>query len=231
MYGLPGKPGYNYTRPFDYFEFEMTAISNRVHPFDPVENLTTRGILVGTDYEGGNSYRGLWGLYGSYDYIARNSFRVSTTALSLGTTGQWWLSRSVALQGSALAGLGYGGGGRAPAVGDRDYHYGLTGQGLISLRLLIGDLAMIEATGREYYISNTAASSPGGRETIGHLDTGLTVRLRGRHAVGIRYLLSDRVGDYAGMPAQRQKMEEFALVYSILSDTRFGAVEWRETRR
>ncbi len=231
MYGLPGKPGYNYTRPFDYFEFEMTAISNRVNPFDPVENLTTRGILVGTDYGEGNSYRGLWGLYGSYDYIAPgNSFRVSTTALSLGTTGQWWLSRSVALQGSALAGLGYGAGGSAPSVGDRDYHYGLTGQGLISLRLLMGDIAMLEATLREYYISDTASSTPQGRENIGHLDTGLTVRLSGRHAVGIRYLLSDRVGDYAGRPTQRQKMETFALVYTILSDTRFGAVEWRETR-
>ncbi len=230
MYGLPGKPGYNYTRPFDYFEFEITAISNRVNPFNPVENLTTRGILVGTDYEGGNSYRGLWGLYGSYDYIARNSFRVSTTALSLGTTGQWWLSRSVALQGSALAGLGYGAGGGAPTVGDRDYHYGLTGQGLISLRLLIGDIAMLEATRREYFISDAASSMPRGREIIGHLDMGLTVRLRGRHAVGIRYLLSDRDGDYAGMPTQHQKMETFALVYTLLSDIRFGAVEWRETR-
>ncbi len=227
MYGLPGKPGYSYNRPFDYFEFQMTAVSNNVNPFNPVENLTTRGLLVGTDYEAGPSYRGIWGLYGSYDYIARDSFRVSTTALSLGTTGQWWLSRAVALQGTLLAGLGYGAGGRAPAVGNRDYHYGLTGQGLLSLRLLVGDKFMLEATRREYFVTDAASSSPTGRETIGHLDTGITFRVKGRHAVGLLYRLSNRDGEYAGLPTQHMKMETISLVYTILSDTRFGAVEWR----
>ena len=76
-----------------------------------VENLMTYGLLLGKGYELGDSYRGIWGLYGSYDYISPNDFfRVSSTALSLGTTGQWWLSRSVALQGSILAGLAYAGG-------------------------------------------------------------------------------------------------------------------------
>ena len=52
-----------------------------------------------------------WGLYGTYAYVAPQIFRVSTTRVALGTTVQWWLSHNVALQGSALAGVGYGGGG------------------------------------------------------------------------------------------------------------------------
>jgi hypothetical protein len=107
-YGLPGKPGYQYTRPFDYFKFEFKAGSNAGHL---VENLMTYGLLLGKRYELGGSYRGIWGLYGSYDYISPDPFfRVSSTALSLGTTGQWWVSRSVALQSSILAGLAYAGG-------------------------------------------------------------------------------------------------------------------------
>lgn len=87
-YGLPGKDGYTYTRPFDYFDFEFTATTAIVF-----ENIMSRGLLVGKDYAAGDNYRGVWGLYGSYDYISPQIFRVSSTAVSLGTTGQWWLSK------------------------------------------------------------------------------------------------------------------------------------------
>jgi hypothetical protein len=40
-YGLPGKPGYGYTRPFDYFTFQATASSANVF-----ENVMTRGLLI-----------------------------------------------------------------------------------------------------------------------------------------------------------------------------------------
>ena len=58
-YGLPGKPGYSYTRPFDYFHFEFTSLGNADNPFD---NVMVRGLLLGKDYEVGNSFRGIWGL-------------------------------------------------------------------------------------------------------------------------------------------------------------------------
>ncbi|HEU4707842.1 MAG TPA: DUF3943 domain-containing protein, partial [Methylophilaceae bacterium] len=44
-YGLPGQPGYSYTRPFDYFVFQGTASTINVF-----ENIMTRGLLLGTDY-------------------------------------------------------------------------------------------------------------------------------------------------------------------------------------
>ena len=100
-YGLPGKADYAYTRPFDYFDFEMTASTANVF-----ETIFSRGLLVGTDYALGSTYRGVWGLYGTYDYVSPQIFRVSSTALSLGTTAQWWLSRKVALQGTVLGGVG-----------------------------------------------------------------------------------------------------------------------------
>ncbi|MGH7183917.1 MAG: DUF3943 domain-containing protein, partial [Nitrospiraceae bacterium] len=58
-YGLPGKPGYSYTRPFDYFDFHVTAVTANV-----LESLNTRGLLLGRDYASGDSTRGVWGLFG-----------------------------------------------------------------------------------------------------------------------------------------------------------------------
>ena len=79
--------------------------------------------------------------------ISPQVFRVSSTALSLGTTWQSWLSHAVALQGTALAGAGYGAAGSIQRTEERDYHYGVTPQGLLALRLIFGDRAMIDLTG------------------------------------------------------------------------------------
>ena len=98
-YGLPGKPGYGYTRPFDYFDFHVSAATANT-----LESITTRGLLAGKIYASGETTRGIWGLFGSYDYISPQVFRVSSTALSLGTVWQSWLSKNLALQGTFRAG-------------------------------------------------------------------------------------------------------------------------------
>jgi hypothetical protein len=83
-YGLPGKPDDSYDRPFDYFNLDVgldTATG--------VESVFSRGLLYGSDYASGSNYRGIWGLYGLYDYAAPNIFGVSSTAGAFGTNGQW----------------------------------------------------------------------------------------------------------------------------------------------
>jgi hypothetical protein len=221
-YGLPGKPGYSYTRPFDYFRFELTLVNSK----NTVENILTHGLLLGTEYEAGDSFRGIWGLYGSYDYISPDFFRVSTTALSMGTTAQWWLSRLAALQGTALLGLGYGGGGDTSGVGQRGYHYGATGQGMLLLRLILADRAMIEGGVREYYISDVASSTPSGSEFIGRYNLGFTFRIFGPHALAVQYVLSTRDGNYEEQVVnQHQRQGTISFLYTFLSDTRFGAGE------
>ncbi|OGR89331.1 MAG: hypothetical protein A3A86_06920 [Elusimicrobia bacterium RIFCSPLOWO2_01_FULL_60_11] len=224
-YGLPGKPGYRYIRPFDYFHFEAAAVANNGSSF---ENIMTRGFLLGRRYEVGDSYRGIWGLYGNYDYISPRTFRVSTTGASLGTTGQLWLSRKVALQGTVLAGPGFGAAGTVAGEGDRDYHYGAAAQGLLSLRLIFGKLAMLDATGREFYISGVGSAERRGTEQIARGNVSFTVRIYGRHAVGVQYIQSRRDADYSNIPERHQTTETFSLAYNFLGDTRFGAVEWRD---
>jgi len=230
-YGLPGKPGYQYERPFDYFDFQFTVVGSRGNAF---ENIMSRGLLYGAKYSAGNdSYRGVWGLYGSYDYISPEIFRVASTALSVGTTAQWWLSRSVALQGSALGGVGYGAAGTIEAVGDpaegeRDYHFGVCPQALLALRFLFGKAAMLDLTGREYYVSGVGSDDRHGSERIFRGNASLTVRVYGRHALGIQYVQSRRSAYYAEIPNRHQEVETFSIAYNYLGDTRFGAVEWRD---
>jgi hypothetical protein len=187
----------------------------------------TRGLLVGKDYEYGANYRGVWGLYGSYDYIAPQTFRVSSTALSLGTTGQWWLSDSIALQGTALSGVGYAAVGTTHSTANNDYHYGLAPQALVALRLIFGERASIDLTGREYFVSRVAAAARGGHDNIARLDVSFTVRVHERHGIALRYLFNRRDAFYPDVGDSSQTRGTIGIFYTFLGHERFGAVDWR----
>lgn len=221
-YGLPGKDGYTYSRPFDYFQFEFDALGNAGNR---VDNVMIRGLLLGTTYEAGTAVDGIWGLYGGYDYISPFLFRVSSTSLSLGTTFQAKLSEPVTLQGSFLAGVGYGAAGNVTPVGDRDYHYGVTPQALAALRLIFARRVMIDATDRYFYVSGTGSDNPAGNESVHRLNAGLTVRLFGRQAIGFQYIESRRSAHFPGLPDSHQSLGTVALVYTLLGKAGFGAVK------
>ncbi|HXH83710.1 MAG TPA: DUF3943 domain-containing protein [Candidatus Tectomicrobia bacterium] len=230
-YGLPGKPGYRYRRPFDYFLFDLTAVPSASSVQDAVENVAIRGLLLGDAYGWGDDYRAVWGLFGGFDYLSPQAFRLSSTALSLGTVGQWWLSRAVALQGTALGGVGFG---AAGTVGDRDeqdYHYGVMPQSLVGLRLIVGDVAMLEASGRHYFVIGEGRGSevrdPVGLDLINRATVGITVRLFGPHAIGLHYVLSAREARFEGLPDRNQSVQTISLSYTFLGQRGFGAVEWR----
>jgi hypothetical protein len=230
-YGLPGKPGYRYTRPFDYFHFEFTAVPNASSVGNAIENVSTRGLLLGDRYEAGESVRGLWGLFGIYDYFSPQIFRVADTAVGAGTVMQWWLSRLVAVQATALGGIGFGAAGTVADQAERDYHYGLMPQALQGLRLIVGDRVLLEATGREYYVVPVSAGGGGtnrfGREIITRAGLGMTVRIYGPHALGLQYLASGRSARFSGLPDRHETIETVSLSYNFIGHTRLGAVEWR----
>ena len=221
-YGLPGKPGYTYARPFDYFDFHLTAVTANT-----LESVDTRGLLIGSTYAPSDSTRGIWGLYASYDYISPQVFRVSSTALSLGTTWQTWLSQDVALQGTALGGAGYGAAGSIQRTGDRDYHYGASPQALLALRLIFGDRAMLDFTGREYYVTGILSPEPQGRENILRGDASFTLRLFDRHGIALRYVISHRDASYPDVEFRNQTVGTASLMYVLLGKSGFGAVDWR----
>jgi hypothetical protein len=221
-YGLPGRPGYTYSRPFDYFTLQ--AIASSATGF---EALLTRGLLAGRAYEVGDRYRGLWGLFGSYDYLAPQIFRVSTTALSAGTTGQWWLSEGVALQGTAAAGAGYAAVGTIRGAGARDYHYGIAPQALVAGRAILGPDVSLDLAARDYFVSDVGAADTQGHDRISRLDASVTLRLYRQHAVAIKYVWSTRNALHPDLGHRTQVRATIGVLYTLLGHDRFGAVEWR----
>lgn len=154
-------------------------------------------------------------------------FRISSTALSVGTTGQWWLSEGIALQGTGLFGMGFAGVGTINGTTDTDYHYGLAPQALLSLRLILGDKISLDAVGREYFVSRVAAASTGGHDNILRADTALTFRIYRQHAIAVRYLWSRRDASFPDLGDISQTRGTIGIYYTYLGHDRFGAVEWR----
>jgi hypothetical protein len=230
-YGVP-KRGYDYVRPFDYFNFQATASSA-----NGFENVLTRGLLIGKAYDcqpydksacAGLDYRGVWGIYGSYDYISPQTFRVSTTALSLGTTANLWLTKKMTLEGTFTAGVGYTAvGSTHGAVGDRDYNYGVTPQALLSLRLTHQDYASFDITGREYFVSNVGSGTSGGHDNIVRVDAALTFPIPHfrKQFLTVRYLANRRDASFAGSPSGRETRSTIGIYYTLLGRDRFGEDE------
>ena len=220
-YGLPGKDGYQYRRPFDYFSFQLRASSA-----GGVESLTDRGLIIGSSYEAGPALRGIWGLYGSFDYLAPQTFRISSTALSLGSTAQLWLSRSVALQVHGSAGVGYTSTGTIRSSADRDYNYGFAPQALLAMRLVLGNVASFDVTAREYFAGRLARSDTGGTDHVLRGEAALTVRLRRNHAIALKYITSRRNASFADLGSQSQRQDMLGIYYTFQPADGFGAVRW-----
>jgi len=221
-YGLPGNPGYTYRRPFDYFNTRLMLTSA-----NGVEDLGTRGLLYGTDYAVGDDFRGIWGLYGSYDYIAPQIFHVSTTALSLGTTGQWWASRSVALQGSFTAGMAYAAASTMHRTADpTDYHYGMAPHFMLGLRTIAGADFSVDLLARMVSLGSIDHRSSG-RDETSRVDTSMTWRVSGRHALGLNYVWSHRSSSSPDAGGRRQTLGRVGVFYTLVGRDTNGAVDWR----
>lgn len=226
-YGLPGKPGYSYHYPLSYFDFQATVLFNRQNPID---NVALRGLLFGRK-SGDN---GVWGIYGSYDYFAPYLFRISNTALSLGRTRQDWLGDNVAIQTSLLGGVGWGAAGTTAGIAAtpasetiRDYHFGVTPQGLASVKLILKNRLMFEGTGRAYYVSGTGSDDERGSERIFRGNAGVTMRLFGGHSLSARYVASRRLAQYGTVADIDLSEQNLTFAYSFVGGNRFGAVHWR----
>ena len=138
----------------------------------------------------------------------------------------------MALQGSALGGIGFGAAGTIAPVGDtatgiRDYHFSYTPQGLLALRLIFGQAAMLDLTGREYYVTGTGSDNSSGSEHIFRGNASFTVSVYKRHGIGIQYVMSRRDAFSPDLPGTHQTVGTWSLAYNFLGDSRFGAVEWR----
>lgn len=216
-YGLPGVKSYTYRRPFDYFSLQAMATTG-----SGLESVLLRGLLLGRGYHAGSASQGVWGLYGSYDYIAPQLFRVSSTALSLGTTAEWRPSAALTVQVTALAGSGFAAVGALTRRDTSDYHYGIAPHALLTTRIIFSDRAALDLGAREYYVSRVAGTS--GNDNIFRLDAAFSVRFHRQRAIAVRYLVSSRDAFFPDVGHRRQLRSTLGAFYTLLGHDRFGAV-------
>ena len=220
-YGLPGKPGYSYDRPFDFFTFEAALSSS-----NGVENLTTSGLLLGDHFALGDNLRGIAGVYGGYEYLAPQVFRVSTTSLSLGGNLQWWAADRLAIQAGVTGGVGYAAASSTlHDVDSTEYHYGMAPRGAFTLRAIAGERVALDVGARVVSLGRIA-NRRAGRDDASRVEAALTWRLAGAHAIGIGYTWSHRSAAFSGVQ-ERQTLGQLGVYYTLLGSQDFGAVEWR----
>jgi hypothetical protein len=95
----------------------------------------------------------------------------------------------------------------------------------VALRLVFGDTAALDLTGREYYISRVGATQRGGHENIGRADLALTVRVYKQHGLTIKYLGNRRDAYYPDLGDRTQQRQTVGLFYTFIGHNRFGVVE------
>ena len=221
-YGLPGKPGYSYGRPFDYFNFEAALSSS-----NGVENLTSNGMLLGDHFALGANLRGIAGVYGGYEYLAPQVFRVSTTSLSVGTNLQWWAGERLAIQAGLTGGIGYAAASSTQRNADSaEYHYGMAPRGALTLRLIDDERLALDVGARIVSLGRIA-NRRAGRDDVSRVESALTWRITGPHAIGISYVWSHRSAAFPPAVQQRQTLGQVGIYYTLLGRQDFGAVEWR----
>jgi hypothetical protein len=216
-YGYPGHADYRHERPFDYFRIDGNLSTGGL------EQLSTRGLIAGADYDT-TRVAGIWGVYGSYDYFVPDDFRLSTTALSFGTTLQAAFTDSLVMQGSGLLGAGYAATRALGQADGRDYHYGVAPQALVNLRLIAGRRAAFDVTAREYFISSVGGFDTGQRDQIFVGDASFAVRVYSRHALGFSYQLAGRSSQTLELPDETRSRTRVGVFYTYLGSGGFGAV-------
>jgi hypothetical protein len=101
-------------RPFDYFTFQATASSaNRLRERHDARHADRQG-----NTRQGRNYRGIWGPLRQLRLHLAADFRVSSTALSLGTTASCGWRTTCRCKAPPMAGVGYAGVGTVRTASD-----------------------------------------------------------------------------------------------------------------
>jgi len=98
---------------------------------------------------------------------------------------------------------------------------------LLDLRLTHADNASIDLALREYFVSNVASGTNGGRDNILRADASFTYRIAKQHALTLKVVGNRRDARFANPGTQRQSQVTVGIFYTLLGQDRFGVVDWR----
>jgi hypothetical protein len=194
-YGLPDEIDLHL--PFDHFRMSFMLLSATAAPWqqlgsvaDPAWYFYIDGLIAGGSSSLGGGDRMLWGLFGTFDYGGPILLRVSEAGMGPGvvfaTDGDKPVSAEATLHASAIFGSG---GGRAPAVGDRDYNHGYGVMLAGEARLDLGKRFALEAGVRDYEFLDSLGQ---GSEELVVATSSAVLRVIGGHSIALDALWSHR---------------------------------------
>lgn len=207
-------------KPFDHFDFVGSVVWRSEEPWIVLQ---VRGLLEGWDYGGGTS-RGFWGIWGVYDMTTLEPFRVSESAVGIGTVGQWAAANGVALQGTALLAGGFGAAGaREASELTPDYHYGLGALAILEAKLIAADRGILRVSHRQYHVGGWVSPESKGDEIVMYETFGATLRVIGRHAVGLDVTRARRWAGFPDRPDTFNSYSQAIAYYAVVSDKTMGS--------
>ena len=106
-------------------------------------------------------------------------------------------------------------------------HYGVAPQALLALRLIVGDRVSLDTVTRGYFVSGVGGVNTAGRDNIYRADMALTMRVKGQHAMSIRYQFSRRDVASPVFGNRSQSGGTVGVFYTYLGSDDFGVVDWR----
>ena len=87
----------------------------------------------------------------------------------------------------------------------------------------------VDVNAQKYFLGRLANRSAG-RDDISRVDAALTWRVKGRHAVGVKYVWTHRNASFPSGNQQVQTLGTVGLYYTLLGLDTFGTVDWRGQR-
>lgn len=224
-YGMPGDPTFRYRSPFSHFDLDF----NFSFPGTPVSSFFIRGLLWGRQFgSASDATRGVWGVFGQYDFAEAALVRISAVGFGVGTSFQTRVSSSVFFQLAAiLGGVPYASAGSLGLEEGvvRDYHIGLGGQLTVEARLIWREVGWLRVVARSWLMEGVYVP-PSGLESITYVTAGPLVRVWGPIALGADVVVAVRRATFTDTPYDPNLAGATArLTLNWVSASSLGAVD------
>lgn len=212
-----------WTGPFSHFDVAADLSIDRT---SVTGDFTVRGLLVGRGFRA-NRFHGLYGLFGSYEYVAPQLFRASSVNVGAGSLAHYDFSDETALELTAIgSAIPFGAGGlvrASDATGGRDYHVGpgvhLEGE----LSLANERFGFLNVGLRRWNLFGGLYTQPAGHDAITYVHANVFVRT-GRHLlVGLELVRALRDSRFDSLEVN-QALTQLRLTLSWLLTGELGIV-------
>lgn len=212
QHGRPGDAEFRPRAPLDHFDLHAAVDISREHV---VGTLDVRGLLHGTVMERGST-RGLYGLYGMYDYMNPDRVRVSAIAVGPGIATETALGDRTFLRAAGVVGIVPWGaaGGSNESETHRDYHRGPGISEIVELELGHRRWGALRATARGWQIDGAATGD--GREFVTTQTLAARLAVTANHAIGVEGMFSLRDSRFELTDARDQTFE-LRVFYALTS--------------